>query len=115
MSGYQLIQKIRDLEEKCDRLGFVIAHSQYTGWGSNVDYIALKPKDDQAFPLFARDAELYVGTVEGLEEFLRGIEWARDYDHMLFGKSHKTKRERKEQDVRNRQLMNMIKTGKKND
>jgi hypothetical protein len=113
MSGYRLIQKIRDLEEKCDRLGFVIAHSQYTGWSSNVDYIALNPKGDQALPLFSRDAELYVGTIEGLEEFLKGIEWARNYDRMLFGKLHTAKRERKEQDVRNKQLLDLIKTGEK--
>ena len=40
------------------------------------------------------------------------LEWARRYDRMLFGTKHDKNRERKEQDLRNKQLMQIIKEGK---
>jgi hypothetical protein len=111
MSGYSTILQIRRLEQEIDALGFRWGHSKHGSWGGN-DYgnvIALFPKED-ALPIYSRDAELFVGTIEELEVWLRGVNWAREYDRMLMGKNVESKRERKEQDYRNKELLNKIKT-----
>lgn len=107
MAGYTLIRRIRILEEKCDELGFLICHARefQTEFG---DILAIKPKDD-CLPVYSRDAEVFVGTISDLERFIQGIEWARKYDSMMFGRSHDLKRARKEQDIRNKQLVDILK------
>jgi hypothetical protein len=112
MSGYNTVLKIRRLEEECEGLGFMFAASRHGSYLGN-DVISLKPKDQDSLPVYSRDAELFVGTVEELEIWLQGLAWARNYDRMLFGLRHDRNRERKEQDERNRQLMKMIATGAK--
>jgi hypothetical protein len=111
MSGWNTIQRIRRVEEQVDRLGFKLAKSKHSDWSDDHGALSLVPKDPDALPIYTRDAELFVGTVERLEDWLAGIQWARDYDMMLKLSDDK-KRSRKEQDVRNRQLMQTLKTGK---
>jgi hypothetical protein len=83
MSGYQTILRIRRIEETVNKLGFMLANSQH-GWDSNnPDMVALKPRDDDAVPVYSRDAEVFRGTLEQLEMWLRGVDWARDYDRVL--------------------------------
>jgi hypothetical protein len=41
------------------------------------------PKDPDALPIYSRDAELFIGSIERLENWLAGVQWARDYDMML--------------------------------
>ena len=112
MSGYNTVLKIRRLEAECERLGFMFAASKHGSYLGN-DVICLKPKDQDSLPVYSRDAEVFVGTVEELEMWLRGLQWARNYDRMLFGLRHDKNRERKEQDERNRQLVAILKTGVK--
>jgi hypothetical protein len=69
----------------------------------------LYPKQD-SLPIYSRDAELFTGTIEQLEVWLRGLEWARDYDRMLLGKALDKKRQRREQDHRNQQLLEHLHT-----
>jgi hypothetical protein len=82
MSGYNTILQIRKIEERVDKLGFMLAYprhrSNYEG-----DYVALKPKDDHVLPIYAREAEVFTGTLEELQVWLNGVDWARDYDRML--------------------------------
>jgi hypothetical protein len=113
MSGYKLIRKIKYLEEECDKLGFMLCHARHyiNDFG---DVVALKPKAD-CLPIYSRDAELFVGTIEELERWIQGFQFARKYDSMLFGNKYDNQRDRKEQDYRNKLLLNMIKTGKKNE
>ena len=106
MAGYRLILKIRELEERCDRLGFMMCHSRHS-YGEFGEFVAIKPKDQDAFPIYSRDAEFFVGTIEALEQWLRGLEWARDYDRML-DLSNDKKRARKEQDARNRRMLQQL-------
>lgn len=83
MSGYQTILRIRRIEETVAKLGFMLSNSRH-GWdNSNPDMVALKPRDEDAVPNYARDTEVFCGTLEELEVWLRGVEWARDYDRML--------------------------------
>jgi hypothetical protein len=63
-------------------------------------------------PIYTRDAELFVGTLEGAAYWMQGVEWARDYDRMVIDKNTDTKRERKEQDERNKQLVRILKSEK---
>jgi hypothetical protein len=49
-----------------------------------------------------------VGEIEDLKIWLRGIEWARNYDSMVIGKLNDKKRERKEQDLRNENLVRKL-------
>jgi len=106
MTGWKTIQHIRTLEEKADRLGMKLAPCKYS------ENVALIPKDKDVLPIYCRDAELFAGSLEAADYFMRGIEWARDYDCMVIGKDMDKKRERKEQDERNRILLRTLKDGK---
>ena len=110
MSGWNQIQQVRKLEERADKLG--LKFSQYKhddSFGANV---ALIPKDSEVLPIYSRDAELFVGTLESAASWMQGVMWARDYDSMVIDKKLDAKRERKEQDERNRQLVLILKNEK---
>ena len=112
MSGFNLICKIRDIETRLDNLGMVMCRSKFAHTTfDGRDIVAVKPKDSDG--LFARDAEFYSGTIEMLEEWLRGVEWARGYDALVFGKKHNDNRARKEQDYRNSELLVKLKNSHK--
>lgn len=114
MSGYSTVRLVKELEFKADELGFMLSYPK-SGWISedeNYDLVAIKPKDQDSLPIYARDAELFLGTLQELRKWFQGVEWARTYDRML-KVSDDTKRKRKEQDVRNRQLMELVKTGER--
>jgi len=113
MAGYETILKIRRIEKICERLGFMFSDSKYSGSAHYADTLALKPKDQESLPPYSRDAELFCGTIDQLEMWLLGVQWARDYDRMLFGVKHDKTRERKEQDERNRQLIKILTKGEK--
>lgn len=112
MSGYNLVRTVHILEEECDKLGFVMCHSKHRYGSEFGDVVAVKPKDQDSIPIYARDAELFIGTLNELSRWIEGIKWARQYDGMLFGKSHNEKRGRKEQDYRNKMLVNILKEEK---
>jgi len=82
MSGYNTILRIRKIEDQVDKLGFMLSYPKHR-YNSEIDYIALKPKDDHGHPIYARDAEIFTGTLEELQVWLNGVDWARDYDRML--------------------------------
>lgn len=107
MSGYNLILKIERLKEKADQLGFMFCYPKYRNH-NDVDMVGIKPKDNDSLPIYSRDTELFYGTIVELEAWFLGVEWARNYDEYL-KVSTKAKRERKEQDERNRQLVRLLK------
>jgi hypothetical protein len=108
MAGYSFVRKVHELEERCEKLGFMMAHSRHGLTREFGDTVALIPKDDDSLPIYSRDAEFFVGTLETLEVWLRGLEWAREYDRIL-KVSDTAKRARKEQDERNRRLLRRLK------
>jgi hypothetical protein len=112
MSGWETIQKIKRVEQLIDELGFKFAKSKHSDWSDNHGALSLKPKDPDALPIYSRDAELFIGSVERLEDWLAGVRWAREYDSML-KLSDETKRTKAEQKERNRQLMRTLKEGKR--
>jgi hypothetical protein len=108
MAGFETIKAVHDFEQTCYTLGFEIAKSTY-----HRDSIALKPMYD-CYPHYSRDAELFTGSIEEAILWLRGLQWAREYDDMIRLSTDK-KRKDCEQKERNRQLMKSIKAGHKVD
>jgi hypothetical protein len=111
MSGWNTIQQIKRIEEQVSHLGFKFAKSKHSDWTDSHGALGLVPRDADALPIYSRDAELFVGSLERLEDWLAGVQWARDYDRML-RVSDDEKRFKAEQRERNRQLINTIKEGK---
>ena len=111
MSGYHMILQIERLKEQADKLGFMLCYPR-AGWGQeHGDMVAIKPKDNNALPIYARDAQFFTGTIDEMMSFFHGIEWSRQYDEML-RVSTPEKRERKEQDERNKKLVRMLRDEK---
>jgi hypothetical protein len=111
MSGWNTIQRIKRVEQVVDELGFKFNKSKHSDWTEDHGALSLVPKDPDALPIYSRDAELFVGSIERLEDWLAGVRWAREYDRMLRVSDDK-KRARKEQDERNRKLLKTLKDGK---
>jgi hypothetical protein len=111
MSGWNTIQRLRNIEDQIDKLGFKFAKSKHGDWTDDHGALSLVPKDVDSLPIYSRDAELFVGSLERLEDWLAGVRWAREYDIMLH-LSDDTKRDKAEQKQRNRNLMRSIKEGK---
>lgn len=109
MSGYNAILFMRGLEQEANQLGFMMAYPKNRF--DEGDMVALKPLNDDAVPIYSRDAEVFVGTLEQLNVWLRGVEWARNYDRLLQVSDEK-KRARKEQDLRNTQMAQRLKSEK---
>jgi hypothetical protein len=111
MSGWNTIQRIKRIEEQISHLGFKFSKSKHSDWTEDHGALSLVPYDADALPIYSRDAELFVGSLERLEDWLAGVRWAREYDTML-RLSDDNKRARAEQTERNRKLMRTIKEGK---
>lgn len=109
MAGYNLIKKIHRLEEECNKLGLKMADSRGHYMNDFGDVVALVPKDQESIPVYSRDAEVFIGTIDDLEQWLRGVEWARKYDRMLFGNKHEANRDKQEQIYRNEILIKTLK------
>jgi hypothetical protein len=111
MAGYALIRRIKHLEEQLDKLGMRWGANKYgmTGY-DNGDTLTVIPKEG-CLPHFARDAELFTGTIEGLQLWLQGIDWARRYD-IILGLQTEQRRARAEQNEHNKQLMKHLKDEK---
>jgi len=108
------MQRIKSVEAKADQFGFKLADTPYntSAWvsiGSTSD-IYVKPKDD-CLPHYSRDTYFFSGTIEAIDHWLQGIEWARKYDETLKLTNSK-KRTAKEDAERKKHLMKTIKTGK---
>lgn len=108
MSGWNTIQRIKRVEQLVDLIGFKFAKSKHSDWTEDHGALSLVPRDADALPIYSRDAELFVGSLERLEDWLAGVKWARDYDMMLKLSDDK-KRMAAEQKEKNRQLMCTLK------
>lgn len=85
MAGYNAVLTLRRLEADVDALGFMLCAPRHGNWGGDDfnDRVAIKPKDADSLPIYNRDAELFVGTLDQLRVWLTGVQWAREYDMML--------------------------------
>jgi len=110
MSGWNQIQQVRKLEERADKLGLKFgAYKHDDMYGESV---ALIPKDSDALPIYSRDAVMFAGSLEGAAYWMQGVMWAREYDRLTIDRKMDEKRERKEQDERNKQMVKILKEEK---
>lgn len=109
MTGWNTIRKIQVLKERADMLGMQFAPYRHNDY--NEDNVALIPRDQDALPIYCRDAILFAGSLESADQWMQGVLWAREYDRMTVDKKLDDKRVRKEQDVRNSQLLKTLKDG----
>ena len=105
--GYKLIQRIEGLKKAVDALGLKMATPKHF-YDQGTDYLALIPKDADSLPVYSRDAEVFTGSLDALETWLLGVDWARRYDTLVFGRKHNSNRERKEQLCRNGKLVKLL-------
>ena len=112
MSGWNTIQRIKRIEEQVDALGFKFSKPRHGDWENEERSLSLVPKDADSLPIYNREAELYIGSLEQLETWLHGVRWARDYD-MILKLGDDEKRAKAEQKERNRQLVRTLKEGKR--
>jgi len=101
--GTREVMLIRRVEEELDRLGMRMAVS----YNNRDNSISVYPKDENHLPCFNHQMSLFEGTIEELAMFLHGVDWARRYD-LALGLKTDQRRERSEQKVRNRKLLDMI-------
>lgn len=81
MSGILLIERIKRLELECNRRGFRMTATRHAYSGR--DTLSLVPIDADAHPMYSRDAEAFVGTLEELEVWLRGVAWMDTHYRLL--------------------------------
>jgi hypothetical protein len=112
MAGFETIRLLKSIEEEIEGLGFKFAKPKHGDWEQTDRSLSLVPKDEHSLPMYSREAELYVGSLEALQTWLHGVRWAREYDNML-KLSDDGKRAKAEQKERNRQLMRTLKEGKR--
>ena len=101
------------MEEDLNELGLMLCNPKHGSWSNDQfgDRAGVKPKDNEALPIYARDTELYSGTLEQIRVWVLGVKWARKYDGMLNLSSEK-KREKKECDYRHTELLRTLKQEK---
>lgn len=74
------IQKVETLQNQLKKLGYVMRQAKYSSSGEYL--IGIYPLDDH-LPIYSRDAELFSGTVEMIEVWIRGVCHKHEYFYML--------------------------------
>ena len=109
VAGWQLLKSFRDVEARANKIGLKFAPSKYSGM--EFDTIALMPLDEQ-LPVYNREAEVFAGTLQDIDKWLRGAEWARNYDDIMKVSTHE-KRQTAERKYHQRELLKVIREGEK--
>jgi hypothetical protein len=102
--GMHTYHRIKVNEDKANNLGFKFKPDFY---GSQTKDKFVLLTDEHSLPAYRAGAQVFSGNLDELESFLHGIEWARDYDHLL-GLKTGQRRERVEKRLRNQQLVKTI-------
>jgi hypothetical protein len=109
VAGWQLLKSFRDVEERANKIGLKFAPSKYSGM--EFDTIALMHLDEH-LPVYNREAEIFAGTLQDIDKWLRGVEWARNYDDIMKVSTH-DKRQTAESKYQQRELLKVIREGEK--
>lgn len=109
VAGWQLFRDFRDTEEQANKIGLKFAPSKYSGmeW----DTIALIPLNED-LPVYNREAEVFIGSLQDIKNWLRGVDWARNYDDIM-KVSNNEKRQTAERKYHQRELVKTIRDGEK--
>lgn len=100
--GIQEYLQLKSTEELANGLGFKFSHSPF----GNDNRIVLQPLEDK-WPAYARDANIFLGDMDEIVAFLRGIEASRQY-YQLIKVFDAATLERAEQDIRNQDLIDRL-------
>ena len=111
VAGWQLLQSFRNVEVRANKIGLKFGPSKYSGveW----DTIALLPADE-LLPIYNREAEIFSGSLHDIDKWLRGVEWAHNYDDLM-KVSNDQKRKQAESKYNQRELLKVIRDGKKSE
>ena len=109
VAGWQLLKSFRDVEERANKIGLKFAPSKYSGM--EFDTITLMPLNEY-LPIYNREAEVFVGTLQDIDKWLRGVEWSRNYDDLMKVSTHE-KRKVAEEKYKQREFLKAIQDGKK--
>ena len=109
MSGFQTYQRYQRIEDQAKKLGFRIGNPR-VNWSDKeaMDMVTLYPGEDDALPIFGRDADIFTGTFSQVEIFLTGWARSQQYDRMV-GLSTDKKRIKKEHEWRHKMLLDKLK------
>lgn len=109
VAGWQLLRDYRSAEERAAKIGLKFAPSKYSGM--EFDTIALVPLDEH-LPVYNREAEVFQGTLQDINKWLQGVDWARNYDNIM-KVSNDEKRQTAERKYQQRELVKTIREGEK--
>lgn len=109
-TNWNTVKNIKRIEAMANTMGFEFSpgRDRYLDGGEGIYLVPL----GDALPHYRRGAEIFSGSVEDIGTWLEGLQWARNYDEMLKLGNEKKRAER-EQIERNKQLLQMVKSGKK--
>lgn len=108
MAGIRFIQQLERTKAILDNMGLRMTTPRHGGFRDR-DVVALVPKDTESLPAFSREAEIFVGDITEVESWLTGVLWARTYDRVTFGNNHDKNRVKKEQNIRHKRMIEILK------
>ena len=108
--GYSTIVAIKSVEAQAKKLGFDLAASRFHSMNS--DSIDLIPSSD-ALPIYSRDATIMSGHLHEIRAFLRGIEWAREYDDLIKVSNTKKRKQGEDKEMARREAIRIKQEQKK--
>ena len=112
MSSLKHFRKIDSLTQQLAAQGMRMepskTHSIAAGV-QNQDIVSIYP-DRDGLPHYDREAELFIGTLDDVEIWISGIQWVTAY-YKVLGVDSGSRRVRKEQAERERQLLHALDTG----
>ena len=103
--GWATADKFMRFRDRAREFGLDVAKPKHNY--ANQDVFALIPYQDK-LPLFSRDAEVFIGNLTEAENWLAGMEWARNY-HFMIKATNQKKIDRCEQNIRNDFLLMELK------
>lgn len=111
VAGWQLLKSFRDVENRANKIGLKFAPSKYSGM--EFDTIALIPLNEH-LPIYNREAEVFTGTLQDIDKWLRGVEWAHNYDDLM-KVSNDQKRKQAESKYQQKEFLKVIRDGEKSE
>lgn len=96
--GIKMIERIDRVRVAVDHLGFRMGKAPTSYYDHTADVIGLYPKDG-CLPIYHKDACLFVGTLADLEQWLKGLDWARQYDSYLGACTEKRRQQHEAKEV----------------
>jgi hypothetical protein len=99
--GWATLDRFMRFRERAREFGLDVAKSKHHYRDQEV--FALIPYQDK-LPIFSRDAEIFIGNLTEAENWLAGMEWARNY-HLMIKATNRKKIDRCEQNIRNDNLL----------